>query len=181
MRIALGLEYDGGAFCGWQSQPSGCGVQDALQKALTTLAAAPIEVTAAGRTDTGVHATAQVAHFDTEVQRETHSWVRGTNTHLDPAARVLWAHPVNDEFHARFSARSRTYLYLLQASPVAPGILRGKIGWHHKALDAAAMHEAAQALVGDHDFTSFRASECQAKTPVKSMYSVDIRRRGSLI
>src|SRR4051812_32299273 len=147
MRIALGLEYDGGAFCGWQSQPSGCGVQDHLQKALTTLADAPIEVTAAGRTDTGVHASAQVAHFDTEVHRETTSWVRGTNTHLDTAARVLWAHPVSDDFHARFSARSRTYHYLLQDSRVAPGILRGKVGWYHQPLGAQAMHEAAQALV----------------------------------
>jgi tRNA pseudouridine38-40 synthase len=181
MRIALGLEYDGGAFCGWQSQPSGCGVQDHLQKALSTLADAPIEVTAAGRTDTGVHATAQVAHFDSRVHRETTSWVRGTNTHLDTAARVVWAHPVTDEFHARFSARSRTYHYLLQDSRVAPGILRGKVGWYHHPLDAQAMHEAAQALVGEHDFSSFRASECQAKTPVKTMYAARIRRHGTLV
>src|SRR5437588_4959447 len=102
MRIALGLEYDGSAFCGWQSQPSGCGVQDHLQKALTALADSPIDVTAAGRTDTGVHAAAQVVHFDTDVRREESSWVRGTNSHLDPAARVVWAKPVADEFHARF-------------------------------------------------------------------------------
>jgi tRNA pseudouridine38-40 synthase len=181
MRIALGVEYDGSAFCGWQSQPTGCGVQDHLQKGLTALADAPIEVVAAGRTDTGVHAAAQVVHFDTEVQRETVSWVRGTNSHLDPAARVVWAHPVADEFHARFSARSRTYRYLLQDSPVAPGVLRGKVGWYHRPLDAALMSQAAQALVGEHDFSSFRASECQAKTPVKTLHEARVERHGPLI
>ena len=181
MRIALGLEYDGSAFCGFQSQPSGCGVQDHLQQALTQLAAAPIEVTAAGRTDTGVHASAQVVHFDSDVHRELASWVRGTNSHLDAAARVLWAHPVSDEFHARFSARSRTYHYLLLDAPVAPAILRGRVGWHHRPLDVAAMHEAAQALVGEHDFSSFRDSQCQAKTPVKTMHRVQVSRRGPLV
>ena len=181
MRLALGLEYDGSAFCGFQSQPPGCGVQDHLQKALSQLADAPVEVVAAGRTDTGVHASAQVVHFDTAVHRELQSWVRGTNSHLDAAARVLWAHPVPEEFHARFSARSRTYHYLLLDAPVAPAILRGRVGWHHRPLDAAAMHEAAQALVGEHDFSSFRDSQCQAKTPVKTMHRVEIARRGPLI
>ena len=181
MRIALGLEYDGSAFCGFQSQPSGCGVQDHLQAALAKLADRPIEVTAAGRTDTGVHASAQVVHFDTEVQRELHSWVRGTNTHLDAAARVLWAHPVSDEFHARFSARSRTYHYLLLDAPVAPAILRGRLGWYHRRLDAEARTEAVQALVGEHDLSCFRDSQCQAKTPVKTLYRVQVARRGPLV
>ena len=156
-------------------------MQDHLQAALSQLAAAPIEVTAAGRTDTGVHASAQVVHFDTEVHREVQGWVRGTNTHLDAAARVLWAHPVADEFHARFSARSRTYHYLLLDAPVAPAILRGRVGWYHRALDVAAMGDAAQALVGEHDFSSFRDSQCQAKTPVKTMYRVQVARRGPLV
>src|SRR5690349_17902431 len=129
MRIALGLEYDGAAFCGWQTQPSGCGVQDHLERALYEFTRERCETTAAGRTDTGVHAAAQVVHFDTNVQRETHSWVRGTNTHLHRGARVLWATPVADDFHARYGARARTYRYLLVDSPVAPAILRGKVGW----------------------------------------------------
>src|SRR2546421_12937216 len=108
MRIALGLEYDGSAFCGWQTQPSGCGVQAHLQRALEAFTTQPVEATAAGRTDSGVHATAQVVHFDTEAQREDFSWVRGTNTHLIDAVRVAWAKPVSGDFHARFSARSRT-------------------------------------------------------------------------
>jgi tRNA pseudouridine38-40 synthase len=181
MRIALGLEYDGAAFCGWQSQPSGCGVQDHLQKALSALADSPIEVTAAGRTDTGVHAAAQVAHFDTEVWREENSWVRGTNSHLDPAARVMWAKPVDKEFHARFSARSRTYHYLLLDAPVAPAVLRGKVGWYHRKLDVEAMSQAARHLVGEHDFTSFRDSQCQAKTPFKTLHEARVERRGALI
>ena len=181
MRIALGLEYDGAAFCGWQSQPSGCGVQDHLQRALSTLADRPIEVIAAGRTDTGVHAAAQVVHLDTDAAREDVSWVRGTNSHLDPAARVVWAKPVSDEFHARFSARSRTYRYLLLDAPTAPTILRGKVGWYHKPLDVQAMNEALQQILGEHDFSSFRASECQAKTPVKTLHLARARRAGPLI
>src|SRR5258706_4927559 len=113
MRIALGLEYDGAAFCGWQTQPGGCAVQDHLQAALVQIAGHPIEVTAAGRTDAGVHATAQVVHFDTTVEREESAWVRGTNSALPPRMRVLWARVVPDDFHARFSARARTYRYLL--------------------------------------------------------------------
>ena len=181
MRLALGLEYDGAAFCGWQSQPSGCGVQDHLQKALSALADSPIEVIAAGRTDTGVHAAAQVVHFDTDVWREENSWVRGTNSHLDPAARVAWAKPVDKEFHARFSARSRTYQYLLLDAPVAPAVLRGKVGWYHRKLDVDAMAEAARHLLGEHDFTSFRDSQCQAKTPFKTLHEARVERRGSLI
>src|SRR5215207_5311976 len=113
MRIALGLEYDGSAFCGWQTQPERCAVQDHLQSALGRFADTPIEVTAAGRTDTGVHATAQVVHFDTEVSRDLNSWVRGPNACLGPAVRVLWSHTVSADFHARYSARSRTYRYVL--------------------------------------------------------------------
>ena len=180
MRIALGLEYDGSAFCGWQTQPSACGVQDHLQRALSTFAASPIEVTAAGRTDTGVHAAAQVVHFDTEAVREDISWIRGTNTHLPPAARVLWATPVPVEFHARYGARSRTYRYLLVNAPVAPAILAGKAGWYHRPLDVEAMQQAAQSLVGEHDFSSFRDAQCQAKSPVRALLEARVEQGGEL-
>jgi len=181
MRIALGLEYDGGAFCGWQTQSSGCGVQDQLQAALARFVDAPVEVTAAGRTDTGVHASAQVVHFDSPVQRDAHSWVRGTNSYADPHLRVLWAAEVPDDFHARYSARSRTYRYLLVDAPVAPAILRGRVGWHHQALDVELMRDAAQALAGEHDFSSFRDAQCQAKSPVRNLAEARIERAGELV
>lgn len=181
MRIALGLEYDGGAFCGWQTQPTGCGVQDHLQAALARFVAAPVEVTAAGRTDTGVHATAQVVHFDSPVSRDAYSWVRGTNSYADPHLRVLWAAEVPDDFHARYSARSRTYRYLLADAPVAPAILRGRVGWHHQPLDVELMREAARPLAGEHDFSSFRDAQCQARSPVRDLAEVVVERRGELI
>ena len=181
MRIALGLEYDGSAFCGWQTQPSGCGVQDHLEKALEQLAQERIETTAAGRTDTGVHATAQVVHFDTEVFREGHSWVRGTNAHLRDAARVLWSATVPDDFHARYGARSRTYRYLLVNTPVAPAVMRLRAGWHHKPLDESLMQRAADDLVGEHDFSAFRDAQCQARSPVRNLTRATVVRRGNLL
>ena len=181
MRIALGLEYDGAAFCGWQTQPGGCGVQDHLQHALSRFADAPLEVTAAGRTDAGVHAAAQVVHLDSPVSREPVSWVRGTNSFLHPGARVLWACVVGDDFHARYSARSRTYRYLLLDAPVAPAILRGRVGWHHRALDDRAMAAGAALLLGEHDFSAFRDSQCQAKSPVRHLMEADVERRGALV
>lgn len=181
MRIALGLEYDGAAFCGWQTQPSGCGVQDHLEQALERFTQVRPETVAAGRTDAGVHAIAQVVHFDTEAQRETHSWVRGTNAHLPPGARVQWATPIAADFHARYSARARTYRYLLVDSPVAPAVLRGRVGWHHRPLDAAAMDRAARELVGEHDFSAFRDSECQAKSPVRTLTQANVERLGALV
>ena len=181
MRIALGLEYDGSAFCGWQTQPGGCGVQDHLERALASLAASPVSVVAAGRTDTGVHASAQVVHFDTEARREEQSWIRGTNANLDPAARVLWSRVVDEEFHARFSALGRTYHYVLLNEAVAPAILRGRVGWFHRPLDEAAMARAAKAIVGQHDFSAFRDAECQAKSPVRELREARIERRGSLV
>ena len=181
MRIALGLEYDGSAFCGWQTQPGGCGVQDHLERALGSFTDAPVQVTAAGRTDTGVHATAQVVHFDTEARREEISWVRGTNTHLPPAVRVLWASPVAGEFHARYSARSRTYRYLLANAPVAPAVLHGRVGWYHRPLNVEAMARAAAAILGEHDFSAFRDAQCQARSPVRTMAEARVERRGALI
>ena len=181
MRIALGLEYDGASFCGWQTQPGGCGVQDHLEKSLSALAAEPVSVTAAGRTDTGVHATAQVVHLDTNASREPSAWVRGTNSNLHPSARVAWAHAVPDDFHARFSARSRTYRYLLVDQPVAPAVLRGKVGWYHRPLDVAAMSAALTYVGGEHDFSAFRDAQCQAKSPVRDVREATVERRRDLI
>lgn len=181
MRVVLGLEYDGSRFCGWQSQPSGCGVQDHLQTALAQMAGHDIKVAAAGRTDAGVHALSQVAHFDTAAQRPQTAWVRGVNAFLPSGVRVLWAQEVDVEFHARFSAERRSYQYLLQVSPVAPAVLSGKVGWYHRQLDIEAMRQGAAHLLGEHDFSAFRAAECQAKTPIKHLHQADIRKHGEMI
>lgn len=181
MRVALGLEYDGTSFCGWQSQPEGCGLQDALEKALLVMAGHPLRVSAAGRTDTGVHALIQVVHFDTDTERPESAWVRGVNAMLPKSMRVLWAKQVSTEFHARFSACARRYHYLLINSPVAPAILHDKAGWFHIPLDVALMQRASSYLVGRHDFSAFRASECQAKSPVKEMHRADVQDRGNAI
>ena len=181
MRYALALEYDGRAFCGFQSQPSGCGVQDALQRALTSVADERVSVVAAGRTDAGVHAASQIVHFDAEARRPLTAWVRGVNTALPAAAAVLWAQPVAADFHARFAASARHYSYLLLARPERPGLNAGRVGWYHRPLDVDAMQRAADLLVGEHDFSSFRAAECQAKTPVKTLRLARVRAAGDLI
>jgi tRNA pseudouridine38-40 synthase len=181
MRIAIGIEYDGSGFCGWQSQPNGCGVQDHLQQAIRQVAGYEVVLNAAGRTDAGVHALTQVAHFDVSVQRPLTAWVRGVNAFLPPAVRVIWAQEVSDEFHARFSAHSRSYQYLMVNRPVAPAILASKAGWFHAPLDAEAMQEAAQLLLGEHDFSAFRAAECQAKSPVKTLHQSEVMRHGDAI
>ena len=178
MRIALGLEYDGAAFCGWQSQANRCGVQDALESALADFVGADVRTHCAGRTDAGVHALAQVAHLDTDIVREEKSWVRGTNAHLPPSVRVVWAKQVADDFHARFSARSRTYQYVLLNDAVEGALTPHAVGFFHVPLDEIAMQQAANVLLGEHDFSSFRAAECQAKTPVKTVYEAKIERRG---
>lgn len=181
MRIALGIQYDGTAFCGWQSQPHAKTVQDALERALADFACKPLHTIVAGRTDTGVHGLGQVAHFDTDLDREDFSWVRGTNAFLPPSVAVLWAKRMPDDFHARFSAFERTYYYVLYVSPVRSPMLVGRAGWIHTPLDVDAMRAAAQCLIGEHDFSAFRSSECQAKSPVKHLYGIDIRQAGDLI
>lgn len=181
MRIALGLEYDGSQYFGWQSQAGGHTVQDALQSALSGIAGVPISVVAAGRTDTGVHALEQVVHFDTSVERPLSAWVRGVNALLPHNIAVLWAHPVAEEFHARFSAHARSYRYLLINRPVRSAVQYGKAGWFHAPLDVEPMREAAQYLLGEHDFSSFRAAECQAKSPIKNLAQLDITRQGDMI
>ena len=181
MRIALGLEYNGIGFCGWQSQASGCGVQDALAAAISAVAGEKIQVTAAGRTDTGVHAAFQVAHFDTGATRQISAWVRGVNSHLPDGVAVLWAREVAEDFHARFAAIERGYRYVLLNHPVRPGLNHGLVGWHYRPLDEAAMNQAAGYLLGEHDFSAFRAAECQAKSPVKTLYRAHVARRGDFL
>jgi tRNA pseudouridine38-40 synthase len=180
MRMALGINYNGQAYDGWQSQSSGNTVQDKLQSALARFAPQPdpVNTICAGRTDAGVHGLMQVVHFDTGIEREVFSWVRGTNTFLPPDIAVQWAREVPAEFHSRASAIARRYAYVLLESPVRPSVEHGRTGWVFRPLDADAMRSAAQALVGEHDFTSFRASACQAKSPVKTMNRIDISRRG---
>jgi len=202
-RIALGVEYEGSAFAGWQSQLHGNTVQDVLERALAQIAGGeesqpcssanhsanpsaneaqqskiPFRVSCAGRTDAGVHAAAQIVHFDAPVVRPLSAWVRGTNAHLPDSVAVRWAREVPEEFHARFCAVSRSYRYVLYNHAVRPALLNGRVGWFHLPLDLAAMQAAASQLVGEHDFTTFRASECQAKSPIKTLYQASVSQQG---
>lgn len=179
MRIALGVRYRGTAYRGWQSQPGGGTVQDVLEAALGTFAGEPLRTVPAGRTDAGVHGLNQVVHLDTGLVRREVSWVRGTNRFLPDDVAVQWARPVADAFHARASARGRRYRYRLLASPVRPSLETGLVGWTHRRLDGEAMRAAARALVGTHDFTAFRAAECQALSPVKTLRELSIDGGGS--
>ena len=179
MRLALGISYNGQAYQGWQSQLSGQTIQDQLELALGKFSAHKVSTLCAGRTDAGVHGLMQVVHFDTRLDRTTSSWVRGTNSFLPRDIAVQWAHPVPDEFHCRSSALSRRYAYVLLESPVRPSIDHGRVGWVFTPLDLGAMQQAARHLMGEHDFTSFRASACQALSPVKTLQSIDITRRGA--
>ena len=181
MRFAIGLEYDGASFHGWQSQADGSGVQDALERALTSIAGSPVSVAAAGRTDSGVHATMQVVHFDSAAKREDTAWVRGVNALLPATIAVRWVRAVTADFHARFSAQGRHYSYLLLDRPVRPALLDGRVGWYHRHLAVEPMREAASALLGQHDFSAFRASECQAKSPIKTLHRLDISRQDDII
>jgi tRNA pseudouridine38-40 synthase len=180
-RIALGIEYDGTLYQGWQSQPNGETVQDTLEKALSQFATVPIKVQCAGRTDAGVHALEQVVHFDVPLQRTMESWVRGGNSFLPDSVAVRWARDVGEEFHARFDAFRRTYHYVIYNHPVRSPLWANRAGWYHKPLDAEKMHQAAQSLVGQHDFSAFRAAQCQAKSPIKTMYDVRVVRYGDLV
>ncbi len=179
MRWALGISYLGQAYDGWQSQPSGRTVQDQLEAALARFADQPISTVCAGRTDAGVHGLMQVVHFDTAARREPFSWVRGTNRYLPSDIAVQWAHPVPDEFHSRACAIGRRYAYVLLESPVRPSLESGRVGWVFRPLDEVALRDAAQRLLGQHDFTSFRASACQARSPVKTMRRIEIAKHGA--
>jgi tRNA pseudouridine38-40 synthase len=179
MRYALVLEYDGSGFHGWQSQSTGDGVQDALEAALSAVADQPTRVICAGRTDTGVHALAQVVHFDTEVSRPMTAWIRGVNALMPKTVAIHHAQAVDESFHARFSAIGRHYRYVLLNRPQRPGLATGRVGWYHRPLDWASMQQAADMVVGEHDFTAFRSSECQAKSPVRQLRSFVVRQQGA--
>jgi tRNA pseudouridine38-40 synthase len=174
MRVALGLEYRGSAYCGWQTQRSGCAIQDSLERALEKFIGLPCAAVCAGRTDTGVHAMAQVVHLDSPVVRDDAAWVRGTNSHLPADIRVRWARQVDDDFHARYAARTRTYRYFLLNDAVDTAAFVGLLGWFHIPLDVAKMQQAATMLLGEHDFSAFRAAACQAKSPVRIMASATV-------
>lgn len=175
--MALGISYSGSAYEGWQSQLSGRTVQDRLELALSRFSVQPVRTLCAGRTDAGVHALMQVAHFDTTLQRNAASWVRGTNTFLPSDIAVQWAQPVPDEFHSRASAIARRYAYIVLESPVRPSVEAGRVGWICRPLDGAAMRQAAIHLLGEHDFSSFRAAQCQARSPIKTMNRIEISKR----
>ncbi len=179
MRLALGVSYNGQGYEGWQSQSSGRTVQDKLEGALSAFTTTPIRVVCAGRTDAGVHGVMQVVHFDTPLSRDLASWVHGTNAFLPADIAVQWAREVPDDFHARFSAIARRYAYVLLESPVRPSVEAGRVGWAYRTLDAEPMRRAAGYLLGEHDFTSFRASSCQAKSPVKTLQRIEITSRGT--
>ena len=182
MRIALGIEYDGSGFKGWQVQRPGVRtVQGELETALAKVAAHPVRLSCAGRTDTGVHATGQVVHFETSAEREPRNWVLGSNVNLPPDVAVHWAKPVADDFHARFLAQSRSYRYLILNHPTRSALLTGRATWSHRPLDADVMHLAGQALVGTHDFSSYRALGCQAKSPVRTLHGLSVGRHGDMI
>lgn len=181
MRIAIGIAYRGTGLDGWQSQPSGNTVQDHLARALSEIAGERIEVTGAGRTDAGVHACAQVAHFETGAARPDSAWVRGANSLLPGSIAVQWAMTVAEDFHARYSAASRSYRYVLFNHPVRPALLAGLVGWFHLPLDLGRMRRAAQGLLGERDFSSFRSSECQARSPVRMIERAEICASGPYI
>mgnify|MGYP001817915582 FL=1 len=182
MRVALGIEYDGSAFHGWQAQQEGVRtVQTALEAALAKVANHPLRVVCAGRTDTGVHALGQVVHFDTEAQRSERNWLLGTNVNLPYDVSVTWARPVDNAFSARFSAVSRRYRYFILNRTSRSAVLAGRVTWTHRPLDAGRMQEAAKALVGEHDFSSYRALGCQAKSPVRTLYELKVERQGEFV
>lgn len=180
-RVALGVCYDGAPWLGWQTQPNGRTVQDTLEQALLRFVGVPVATICAGRTDTGVHAAMQVVHLDSPVVRDAQAWVRGLNAHLPASIAVRWAQDVPEDFHARFSATARGYVYLLRVDPVRSPLWAGRAGWSFRPLEHELMQQAAQALVGEHDFTSFRSSQCQAASPVRTLQRLDIARRGRFL
>lgn len=180
-RVALGIEYDGSRYYGWQRQHNVPSVQAEVERALSQIASEPITVFCAGRTDAGVHATGQVIHFDTRVARPLAAWTMGVNTHLPPDISVRWAQTVPTDFHARFSATARRYRYLIYNHRYRPAVLAHGVTHYHKPLDAQRMHRAAQALLGEHDFSAFRAVQCQSRTPWRCVKHLKVERLGAYI
>ena len=182
MRIALGIEYNGSGFHGWQLQQPGIrSVQQVVEEAIAAVSDHAVRVHCAGRTDTGVHALEQVIHFDTQAQRLQRAWTQGVNVNLPDDVSVLWSTRVSKEFHARFSAERRRYRYLILNRPMRSALQHGRATWIHRPLDAEMMHTAAQALTGTHDFSSYRALGCQAKSPVRTLHRISVRRRGEIL
>jgi tRNA pseudouridine38-40 synthase len=181
VRVALGLEYDGTGFAGWQTQKDGSGVQDAVEAALRSFIGQPVPIVAAGRTDAGVHATGQVVHLDSPVRREQGAWVRGINRFLPRTIAIRWAREAPDQFHARFSAIGRAYEYWILNDPVRSALHDHRTGWVFRPLDVGAMQTAAHALVGTHDFSAFRSAECQAASPVRELRRFEVERLGRLV
>jgi len=180
-RIALGIEYDGSHYCGWQYQDHSPSVQEKVEQALSKVANHPVRVSCAGRTDTGVHALGQVIHFDTVAEREDHAWVLGGNANLPNDISVLWAKSVAEDFHARFSAVRRLYRYVIFNRPIRPAILHRRVSWEYRPLKVERMREAAQYLIGEHDFSSYRAQACQAKSPCRTLYRLEVQRQAEMI
>lgn len=182
MRIALGVEYDGQDFHGWQAQQEGVRtVQVVLEQALAKVANHPLRVVCAGRTDTGVHALGQVVHFDTQAVRSERNWLLGTNVNLPSDVAVTWVREIGEDFSARFSAVSRRYRYFILNRTARSAVLAGRVTWVHRPLDAESMHRAGQVLVGEHDFSSYRALGCQAKSPVRTLHSLTVERQGDFV
>ena len=181
MRIALAVEYNGHGFCGWQRQPHCLSVQQALEEVLSKIADSPVTVICAGRTDTGVHAHAQVVHFDCASERPERAWTFGANSALDRRIAIHWAQPVREDFHARFSAESRSYRYLIHNRRTRPGVHAGLLSWVNQPIDHELMQQAAVELLGTHDFTSFRSADCQAKQPVRTVQSLKVTRHGDQV
>ena len=181
MKYAIGIEYCGAAYCGWQRQAHCESVQQNLESALGFVADQPIELVCAGRTDSGVHAIEQVAHFETSAERSERAWVLGSNSRLPRDIRLKWAVPVSDDFHARFSARARAYRYIILNSPVPSAIFHDRSSWEFQTLDQTVMHDCAQILLGEHDFSSFRAAGCQAKSSSRNVQEISVTRLGEMI
>ncbi|MDH3219324.1 MAG: tRNA pseudouridine(38-40) synthase TruA [Gammaproteobacteria bacterium] len=181
MRYALGIEYGGAAYCGWQRQPHCESIQQNLESALGFVANHPVDLVCAGRTDAGVHAIEQVAHFDSDAERSERAWVLGANCRLPRDIRLLWVAPVAKDFHARFSATARSYRYIIMNTDVPSAVFHDRVSWEFRPLDHEAMHESAQILLGEHDFSSFRAVGCQAKSSSRYVHEISVSRRGRLI
>ncbi len=181
MRVALMVEYDGSQYHGWQSQTGLRTIQQMLEQALGRVANQDIEVVCAGRTDTGVHATGQIIHFESAKERSVRAWIHGANAYLPKDICIKWGIEISESFHARYSALSRRYRYIIYNSPIRPALRRSNVTWQYRQLDAALMHEAGQCLLGEHDFTSFRSVECQSKTPMRHVHDCRVGRVGEFV
>ncbi len=181
MRIALAVEYDGSRYHGWQRQPGLMTVQASVEEALSKVADHDVTIHCAGRTDTGVHATGQIIHFDSDARRSSRAWIYGANSKLPKDISVCWAKPVSDEFHARFNATARSYRYIIYNNPIRPATSRSIVTWAYRPMNDQLMHQAAQKLIGEHDFTSFRAIQCQSQSPMRNIHAISVTRRGDLV